>query len=92
MNSEYETGRHAHASLAGVRDHNDVAQVIEEMRNDLLAHPNEWENPTLERYLDALAAILQAVPQLHINRGEQPPTAPTWKLVAELLVRATGHE
>jgi len=50
------------------------------------------ENHTLDRFLDALAACLDAVPPLHANRGEQLPTQPTWKLLAELLVMASGYE
>jgi hypothetical protein len=72
--------------------HNDVARVIEQMRSDLREHPDAWENPTLDDYLDALAAVLEAIPELHFNRGEHPPEVPTWKLVAETLVMATGYE
>jgi hypothetical protein len=52
MNSEYETGRPGDVNddlLANVHDHNDVARVIEQMRSDLREHPDEWENPTLDR-------------------------------------------
>lgn len=42
-----------------------------------------WENQSLERFLDALAACLDA---------QEPAAAPTWKLLAETLVKASGYE
>lgn len=93
MSSAYGTGRFAHvADLGGVVTLADVQRVVHEMHADLLAHPDEWENPTLDRYLDALAATLDALESLHVNRGEQLPDQPTWRLAAELLVKASGYE
>jgi hypothetical protein len=95
MTSAYDTGRFADVSdqdLAAVRTHTDVAQIVEQMLTDLRAHPDEWENPTLERFLDALAASLDALEPLHTNRGEAVPSQPTWKLLADVLVKASGYE
>jgi hypothetical protein len=95
MSTPYDTGRPAEVAdhvLAAVRSHTDVARIVEQMLDDLRAHPDEWENPTLEQFLDALAASLDALEPLHINRGETLPSQPTWKLLAEVLVMATGYE
>lgn len=93
MNSGYETGRFANAGdLSQVSSHTDVAQVAERMLADLRDHPAEWENPTLERFLDALAASLEGLPGLYANRGEPFPESPTWKIFAEALVMASGYE
>ena len=95
MTSAYDTGRFADISdqdLTTVASHGDAARIVEQMLTDLRMHPDEWENPTLERFLDALAASLNAVEQLHTNRGETIPPQPSWKLLAELLVMASGHE
>jgi hypothetical protein len=95
MSPGYETGRFADVSQADldqISSHADVARVVEQMRTDLLAHPDEWENPTLERFLDALAASLDGLDGLYANRGEQLPDPPTWKLLAEALVIASGYE
>ena len=74
MNGDYTTGRFAEVGdLDRVAGHADVAQVVEQMLNDLRSHPSEWENPTLDRFLDALAASLGALPQLYTNRGETFP-------------------
>jgi hypothetical protein len=93
MNSPYDTGRFAEVTgLEHVATHTDVVAIVEQMLADLKAHPDEWENGTLERFLDALAASLDALPPLHANRGEDMPDQPTWKTIAEVLVMATGYE
>ncbi len=93
MNSGYETGRFANVGdLAQVSNHTDAAQVVQRMLADLRAHPTEWENATLERFLEALAASLKALPGLYANRGERLPEPPNWKVFTEALVMASGYE
>lgn len=89
MSSPYDTGRFAEVDgLDQVSSHADAARVVSQMLDDLRAHPTKWENPTLERFLDALAASLEALPGLYANRGERYPTQPTWKL---LIRSSNGH-
>jgi hypothetical protein len=89
----YDTGRFADVGdVTQVNGRLDVARIIESMLSDLLAHPDEWENPTLDRFLEALAASLRGLPGLYANRGEQLPEDPSWKIFAEALVMATGYE
>jgi len=46
----------------------------------------------LPRFLEALAASLHDLRGLYTNRGDQFPAAPTWKIIAEALVMASGYE
>jgi hypothetical protein len=62
------------------------------MLDDLRGHPTEWENHPLDRFLEALAAHLDALPHGYANRGEPFPAQPTWQLLAEVLVAASGYE
>jgi hypothetical protein len=83
MNRPYDTGRFANVdNLDQVESNADLAQVVERMHTDLLAHPDEWKNSTLDRFLEALAASL----------GATPLTSPTWKAFAEAVVTASGYE
>ena len=93
MNGPYDTGRFAEVGdLDQVNSHNDLAEIVQQMLGDLRAHPDEWENATLDRFLDALAGALQGLPGGYANRGEQFPTAPTWSMFAGVLVTASGYE
>ncbi|GAA1597418.1 hypothetical protein GCM10009804_62330 [Kribbella hippodromi] len=91
MTDQWQSGRSADVGelLDRVGDHRDLARVLEVMRAD---HLHEWENQTLERYLGALAAIVGSLDGLLANRGEDLPEQPSWALVAELLVAASGYE
>jgi len=76
MNGPYDTGRFADAGDLSTLDSNtDVAVVIGRMLSDLTAHPGEWENGTLERFLEALAGAWHDLAGLYRNRGEEFPAA-----------------
>ncbi|GLY18891.1 hypothetical protein LWF15_19070 [Kineosporia rhizophila] len=82
-----ETGRSAAVSpeqTSAVRSMADLARVVRQMHDDLVGSgEQEWENPTLEGFLEALAAVAE---------DRVSPDAPTWAHLAELLVAATGYE
>lgn len=92
MNGPYETGRFADVSEEDGETRADLVGLIREMAEDLRAHPEEWENNTLQRHLDTLCRCLGSFDALYRNRGEELPDQPTWKMVAELLVGTTGYE
>ena len=83
----YESGRFADVTptqVAAVRSSNDFAALVQRMREDLLGTgQTEWENPTLERFLEALAAVAG-------DRGSDRRL--TWSDLADLLVTASGYE
>lgn len=84
MVNEWATGRFADVGELDehVRDQGDLARVVEAMHADLVAHPDEWENHTLERYLEALAAVM----------ADNDAPAPSWSQIARFLVAASGYE
>lgn len=92
MNNPYETGRFAQVTgVDQVHTHTDVARVVAQMLTDLQAHPTAWENHTLDRFLEALAASLRDLPGLYANRGDEFPDT-DWKIFAEALIMASGYE
>jgi hypothetical protein len=88
----YETGRPAEVDVPDVTTRDDVVVVIQDMLNDLRKNPDAWENASLGPYLEALAASIEDVEQIYSERGEAAPSQPSWQLVADLLVRASGYE
>jgi hypothetical protein len=75
-----------------VKTREDLAVFIRGLRADLAAHAEQWENPDLDRYLRALAAVVEDLDGGFMNRGEAVPTEPSWGLVAELLDTAKIYE
>jgi hypothetical protein len=93
MDSSYDTGRFAEVSgLDEVTTQSDVVDVVEQMLADLRSQPTAWENSSLERFLDAFAACLDATPGGAGGHGGHAPVQPTWRLLAEMLVKASGYE
>jgi hypothetical protein len=50
--------------------------------------PGEWENATLERFLDGLAAVSRA---RVADSDAAVQEVPTWQLFAQLVAAATGY-
>lgn len=63
----------------------DVITTLHKLIADLNDKPEEWENPTLESYLEALVAWLTDVRQ---RVGDEP----SWRLVESALRAAKVYE
>ena len=74
----------------GSRD--DFAEFITALRRDLTAHPEEWQNPTLDSFLEALSAWVQDMDGYYQNTRLPVPTSPNWKNVAEMMLAAKYYE
>jgi hypothetical protein len=79
-------------AMGQVNDRLDLAAFILRLRADLLSDPDVWENPTLERFLEALSAWTQDMDGYFENRGEVTPSEPSWRLVADMLLAARMYE
>jgi hypothetical protein len=91
--SDFSTGRLTSADASEVRTHADFVVVLEALLADYRdSGEAEWENATLDRFLDGLVALAEAWPQLCANHGEAMPEQPTWRMIAELIVGTTGYE
>jgi hypothetical protein len=75
-----------------VRTREDLATVVLALREDLLANHAAWENPTLDRFLKALAAWCPDMPGYRLNSGVEQPEQPGWNLVARMLMAASVYE
>ena len=69
-----------------------MAAFVDALKNDLIQNPEDWENPNLERYLDALSAWIFSMEQLYINLDREVPIKPNWKSFAEMLLAAKIYE
>ena len=63
----------------------DVVATIQELLVDLEANPEGWENSTLDRYLDAMAAWLE-------DSGKKDNRPPSWELIGDMLKAAKIYE
>jgi hypothetical protein len=61
----------------------DILRKLDELREDLKAHPDEWENPTLDDYLEGMRAWLAD------SSGNEEPS---WELFARILDAGRSYE
>lgn len=71
-----------------VQSKEDLVLYIRALADDLENNAGSWENPKLEQYLDSLARWLGSIDAVFENMGEEPPTEPTWGLMALMLYAA----
>ena len=88
MADGWETGRPTRADPTGVRTRDDFADYVLRVLNDFRdAGASEWENATLERFLDGLSAFASA--RVHDQPSQEDAS---WQLFAEIIAAATGYE
>lgn len=68
-----------------IKTRNDVIQTLDTLHADLRANPSEWENPTLDRYLEAMSAWLYSARLREVNE-------PSWELICDLLEAGKIYE
>lgn len=67
-----------------------VIATIEAMLTEFRG-ANDWENSTLDRYLEAFAALLGSIDNHYVNTGQPVPQDP-WVIVAEVFRGARYYE
>jgi hypothetical protein len=86
----FDTGRSTTADPSSVRSRDDFASFVEAVLADFgSGGADTWENGTLARFLDGLAAATYA---RFVDPGPASQDLATWQLFAQLVVAATGYE
>ena len=75
-----------------VNSKRDFVQFVEELHADLAESPDEWENPTLDRFLEAIAAWASASDNYYRNTARPVPDNASWRFFAEVLAAARSYE
>jgi hypothetical protein len=81
-----------HETVANITSKTELAGFVRALRDDLRRAPEEWENGTLDRYLNALAGWIEDCDGYYENQGRPVPTTPTWRDVADMLIAAKMYE
>jgi hypothetical protein len=88
---DYDTGRFAEVETGPVNTRSDFAALLSAVLKDFRSGGEaEWENGTLERFLDGLAAFADA--RVSDEFADVDQEAPSWRLFADIVVAATGYE
>ena len=75
-----------------IRSREDLVEFVKALRKDLRDNPGSWENSNLDRYLEALGAWVGDMDGYYLNRDQQVPQHPDWKIVGDTLMAAKLYE
>jgi hypothetical protein len=68
-----------------VTDRQSFIKFLERLQDDLLHNRDKWENDTLEKFLDAMAAYAQDVQGYYNNTNQQVNAdEASWKVFADI--------
>ena len=70
----------------------DLARFVRALRKNLLTSPDEWENPTLERFLESMAAWVHDASAPSSMAHELLIKGPAWRTFAQILLAASAYE
>jgi hypothetical protein len=70
----------------------DFVRFVRALAENLDSAPDEWENPTLLSYLEALAAWTEDMDGFYKNHGEVMAESIDWQMVANILLAAKIYE
>lgn len=78
--------------VENVRTREEFADFICALKEDLELNPSEWENPTLERFLDAMEAWVRALNFYAANSGDEKALVASWQTFAKILIASKVYE
>lgn len=70
----------------------DFADFVSGLREELANNPDEWENQTLDRFLDAMESWIRMIDAYSKNTGDVEALSPSWKTFAKILCAAKVYE
>lgn len=76
----------------GVKTRADLVKFLAELNSDLKNHRENWENSTLESYIEALSAWVEDCDGYYLNQRKSVPENPSWKFLAEMMLAAKYYE
>ena len=75
-----------------IQSREDFISFVRALLEDLKEDPNDWENPSLENYLKAVAAWVEDMDGYYQNQGKPVAKNPDWKMLGEILLAAKFYE
>lgn len=78
--------------IDSIRTREDFVAFLESLLADLKQRPDEWENNTLESYLEAAAAWTNDMDGYYRNFNKPIPENVDWQVFANILLAAVVYE
>lgn len=82
----------ANREIDSINTKEDLAEFLFGLRKDLIENPGDWENQTLDRYLDAMESWIRVIDAYSKNTGDTEALSPSWRTFAKILSAAKIYE
>lgn len=82
----------ANKEIDSINTKEDLAEFLFGLRKDLIDNPGDWENQTLDRYLDAMESWIRVIDEYSKNTGDIEALSPSWRTFAKILSAAKIYE
>ena len=79
-------------SIEEIISKDDFANFLNALNRDLMLNPDDWENTTLERFLEAMEAWLRSMESYSRNLKDQEVMTPSWKTFAKIILASKIYE
>ena len=79
-------------TVSQIQTREDFIQFLQELLRDLRTAPEQWENATLEDFLEAMAAWGEDADGYCANQDITVPQQASWKTLGEMLLAAKIYE
>jgi hypothetical protein len=81
-----------YAEVGSVETRDDLAMFISRLKADLESNQKDWENPTLERFLEAMEAWVGSMDSYAKNMEDKECLNPSWRTFAKILLVSSIYE
>lgn len=75
-----------------IRTRDELVAFVRELHQEYVDRGHDWENHTLDRFLEALAAWMADADGWYRNAGQDLPADGEWTFIARALTAATRYE
>jgi hypothetical protein len=76
-----------------IRDRKEFIAFLEKLHEDYLSNSEEWENPTLDRFLEAMVAYAKDIQGYYDNSNQKiGANDASWQIFSDILEGAKIYE
>ena len=78
--------------IKNINDKKDFLEFMQLLINDLKTNSHEWENESLESFLEAIMHWTEDMEGYYQNTNQPIPNNINWKVFADILIAAKMYE
>lgn len=75
-----------------IQSRSDFVDFVQHLVQDLSTNQDQWENPDLASFLDAVAAWVSDADGYYQRHGLKVPEQPSWQMLGQILLAAKMYE